>query len=157
MGYGFLLQRLIKTVCNELLLCYFVSADVAHKGVKMKLIDIASKVTSWNGDGLPAVGCEFLYGCQSKAKCLAIGHHMLFASKGDPDDEESEYEEFMISIHDSKFHAINFEAERKRDALISSLSEYFGSTDANDSPYELAKELYDAIAADKIRNLKLED
>jgi len=155
MGYGFLLQRLIKTVCNELLLCYFVSADVAHKGVKMKLIDIASKVTSWNGEGLPPIGCEFLYGCQSKAKCLAIGHHMLFASKGDPDDEESEYEEFMISIQDSKFHAINVEAERKRESIIHALDNILGQ--ALDQDASLPVEIYKAIAAGNIRGLKLED
>lgn len=51
----------------------------------------------WNGEGLPPVGVEFEYGShRSRAKCLAIGLHYVFASKGNPDDEESDYEELLI-------------------------------------------------------------
>lgn len=51
----------------------------------------------WNGEGLPPVGVEFEYGShRSRAKCLAHGFHYVFASKGNPDDEESDYEEFLI-------------------------------------------------------------
>lgn len=51
----------------------------------------------WNGEGLPPVGVEFEYGShRSRAKCLAIGLHYVFASKGNPDDEESNYEELLI-------------------------------------------------------------
>lgn len=51
----------------------------------------------WNGEGLPPVGVEFEYGShRSRAKCLAHGLHYVFASKGNPDDEESDYEELLI-------------------------------------------------------------
>lgn len=51
----------------------------------------------WNGEGLPPVGAEFNYGShRSRAKCLAVGLHYVFASKGNPDDEEGDYEEFLI-------------------------------------------------------------
>ena len=51
----------------------------------------------WNGEGLPPVGVEFEYGShRSRAKCLAHGLNHVFASKGDPNSEDGDYEEFLI-------------------------------------------------------------
>lgn len=103
---------------------------------------------SWNGEGLPPVGCEFEYGThRTKAKCLAIGHHMVFASKGDPDDEEGDFEEFLIDVL-TEFHPLRSEADKNRDAIIDALSYYTADCDAID--------IYDAIAAGKIPGLKLD-
>lgn len=113
----------------------------------------------WNGEGLPPVGYEFEYGShRTKAKCLAVAYHMVFASKGNPDDEESDYEEFMISILDSEFHPVRTEAERKRDEAVEAIDRYmpeFIPDTPND--YYNAKKIYDAIAAGKIPGVKLED
>lgn len=51
----------------------------------------------WNGEGLPPVGVEFEYGShRSRAKCLAHGLNLVFASKGNPNSEDGDYEEFLI-------------------------------------------------------------
>ena len=77
------------------------------------------EATGWDGKSLPPVGVEFEYGThRTKAKCLGIGHHMIFASKGDPDDEDGDFEEFMISILDSEFHPLRTEAERAIDEMV---------------------------------------
>lgn len=105
----------------------------------------------WNGEGLPTVGCEFEYGShRTKAKCLAVAHHMVFASKGNPDNEESDYEEFMISILDSEFHRVRTEAERKRDEAVKTIM-LTGWCQA------AAEEIYDLVAAGKVPGMKLED
>lgn len=105
----------------------------------------------WNGEGLPPVGCEFEYGShRNKAKCLAVAHHMVFASKGNPDDEESDYEEFMISILDSEFHRVRTEAERKRDEAVKTIMLTGWCQSASE-------EIYDLIAAGKVPGMKLED
>lgn len=68
----------------------------------------------WDGEGLPPVGAEFNYGLhRSRAKCLAVGLHYVFASKGDPDDEEGDYEEFMIDAG-TDFYPV----DEKRDLLM---------------------------------------
>lgn len=105
----------------------------------------------WNGEGLPPVGCEFEYGShRTKAKCLAVAHHMVFASKGNPDDEESDYEEFMISILDSEFHRVRTEAERKREEAVKTIM-LTGWCQA------AAEEIYDLVAAGKVPGMSLED
>nr|UVM90484.1 MAG: hypothetical protein [Bacteriophage sp.] len=104
----------------------------------------------WNGEGLPPVGCEFEYGLhRTKAKCLAVAHHMIFASKGNPDDEESDYEEFMISILDSEFHRVRTEADRKRDEAVKTIMLTGWCQSA-------AEEIYDLVAAGKVPGMKLE-
>lgn len=68
----------------------------------------------WDGEGLPPVGAEFNYGShRSRAKCLAVGLHYVFASKGDPDDEEGDYEEFIIDAG-TDFYPV----DEKRDLLM---------------------------------------
>lgn len=118
-------------------------------------------VPVWNGEGLPPVGCEFEYGShRTKAKCLAVAHHMVFASKGNPDDEESDYEEFMISILDSEFHPVRTEAERKREKAIAKITDAICGEIPDTGMATAAKyaaRAYDAIAEGKIKGVKLED
>lgn len=105
----------------------------------------------WNGEGLPPVGCEFEYGShRTKAKCLAVAHHMVFASKGNPDDDESDYEEFMISILDSEFHRVRTEAERRREEAVKTIMLTGWCQTA-------AEEIYDLVAAGKVPGMKLGD
>ena len=123
------------------------------EGGEADLNECASQTPApvWSGEGLPPVGCEFEYGShRTKAKCLAVAHHMVFASKGNPDDEESDYEEFMISILDSEFHRVRTEAERKREEAVKAITLTGWCQD-------FAEEIYDLIAAGKVPCVKLED
>lgn len=113
----------------------------------------ASRRVEWSGEGLPPVSCEFEYGThRSVAKCIAVSHHHVFASKGDPDDENSDYEEFLIDIGHSSFYPLSTEAERKRDEAIKQMM---------DCSAVLLKVtaglIYDEIAAGKIPGIKLVD
>lgn len=115
--------------------------------------EVALAKTEWNGEGLPPVGCEFEYGThRTRAKCLEVGHHMIFASKGNPDDEDGDFEEFMISIRDSEFHPIR----SKRDEIAAAIKDIF-YTLGEDGNYLRGAGVYDAIAAGKIPGLKLSD
>lgn len=75
----------------------------------------------WDGKGLPPVGVEFNYGShRSRAKCLAVGLHYVFASKGNPDDEEGDYEELMIDAQ-TEFHPVHEDSDQMmRDIMKSS-------------------------------------
>lgn len=107
----------------------------------------------WNGEGLPPVGCEFEYGKhRTKVKCLGIGHQMIFASKGDPDDEEGDFEEFMLSIMHSEFHPVRSEADKKRDNAIAHMEREWESVTM--VPAVKFEVIYDAIAEGKIPGVK---
>lgn len=120
----------------------------------------ASQKVEWDGNGLPPVGCEFEYGThRTKAKCLAIGHHMVFASKGNLDDEEGDYEEFMIDAQ-IEFHPIRSEADKKRDEAIEKMIEAYFKAPPIDEPNEYDRlamnQLYSAISAGKIPGVRIE-
>lgn len=90
----------------------------------------------WNGEGLPPVGAIFEYGThRSIAKCIAVSHLHVFASKGDPDDEESEYEEFMIPVC-SEFRPVQTEREKAIDEIASMIG--------RGTFFEDAERIYDA-------------
>ena len=92
----------------------------------------------WNGEGLPPVGAIFEYGThRSIAKCIAVSHLHVFASKGDPDDEESEYEEFMIPVC-SEFRPVQTEREKAIDEILQ-IIDHNGV-----DPLNSAKQIYDA-------------
>lgn len=103
----------------------------------------------WDGQGLPPVGVEFEYGShRSRAKCLAVGLHYVFASKGDPHDAERDYEECMIDIHTS-FHLARSADEIKRDAEIAALADDIDDSDegsvlSSRQQDDIAKHLYAA-------------
>lgn len=111
----------------------------------------------WNGEGLPPVGCEFEYGThRTRAKCLGIGHHMVFASKGDPKDQDGDFEEFLISIHYSEFHPIRSEADKKREAAINAILDDMRTIPCDLDLRDEVAVIYDAIAAGKIPGVKLD-
>lgn len=103
----------------------------------------------WDGHGLPPVGVEFEYGShRSRAKCMAVGLHYVFASKGDPHDAERDYEECMIDIHTS-FHLARSADEIKRDAEIAALADDIDDSDegsvlSSRQQDDIAKHLYAA-------------
>lgn len=110
----------------------------------------ASNQVEWNGEGLPKVGCEFEYGThRSVAKCIAVSYHHVFASKGDPDDENSDYEEFLIDIEDSSFYPVSTEADRKRKGVTAALVAVCSNYNKTDVIHA-AGEIYDAIVAHRI-------
>lgn len=113
----------------------------------------ASQQPAWNGEGLPPVGAEFEYGShRSVAKCIAVSYHHVFASKGDPDDEEGDYEEFLIDIGHSSFYPTRTETERRREEAIGKMM------DCSAVLVEATAGLiYDAIASGKIPGVKLKD
>lgn len=127
---------------------------------------LAASKPGWDGEGLPPVGCEFLFGThQTKAKCIAVGRDVIFASIGNPDEEDGAYEEFVISIHHSEFRPIRSEAEKKRAEGVIALSR----VDPNVAPFEYGDkhsdgsligsawyELYDAIASGKIPHIRID-
>lgn len=91
--------------------------------------ELAASNTEWDGEGFPPVGCEFLFGThQNKAKCIAVGRDVIFASTGNPDEEDGFYEEFVISIHHSEFRPIRSEADKKRDKAIADMVKRIGIT-----------------------------
>lgn len=113
----------------------------------------------WNGEGLPPVGCKFEYGShRTAATCLGVGFDMVFAWKGNPLGED--YEEFMISIKDSSFHAPRTDAERKREAFGNALYQAINWNSKgeypSDSRLEDYRKAYDAIEAGKIPGVKLD-
>ncbi len=111
----------------------------------------------WNGQGLPPIGTEFEYGThRSVAKCIAVSHHHIFASKGDPDDENSDYEEFLIDIGHSSFYPIRTEAECQRDEISKNIAFMLDTCDHREcTALQAAQYVYDAIAAHKITGVTL--
>lgn len=108
----------------------------------------------WNGEGLPPVGTEFEYGShRSVAKCIAVSYHHVFASKGDPDDENGEYEEFLIDIGHSSFRPIRTEAECQRDEAVAKM--FYVLPSGLVPGKDIREAIYDAIAAHKITGVTL--
>lgn len=116
--------------------------------------EAALQQSVWDGEGLPPVGCKFEYGShRTAATCLGVGFDMVFAWKGNPLEED--YEEFIISIEDSSFHAPRTEAERKREETIAAIYKSNGIR-ARDGGQQSAIDVYEAIAAGKIPGVKLD-
>lgn len=128
--------------------------DMTESIVTREQYEASLAVPAWNGEGLPPVGCEFEYGAhRSVAKCIAVSYHHVFASKGDPDDENSDYEEFLIDIQHSSFYPVSFGADRKRIEIAQQLCDSFGNGIKVDDKKGFGKtwlNLYDAIAAHQI-------
>lgn len=116
---------------------------------------LSASKPEWNGEGLPPVGCEFLFGThQTKAKCIAVGRDVIFASTGNPDAKDEFYEEFVISIHHSEFRPIRSDADKKRDEAIKAIDDAQSQVFDQDSTF--SEYLYDAIAAGKIPHIRID-
>lgn len=113
----------------------------------------ASQKLTWNGEGVPPVGCE----CESKQfsqvdwtkfKVVAVcdGHVFGFWGNGVPTALDSKM---------WQFRPLQSEAERKRDAAVEAMQR---EADEGDNwIYSEHEIIYDAIAAGKIPGVKLDD
>lgn len=123
---------------------------------------LAASNPEWDGEGLPPVGCEFLFGTHhTKAKCIAVGRDVIFASTGNPDEKDGFYEEFVISIHHSKFRPIRSEADKKRDEAVKEMIELIDSlVGERANPVHgkkaVAEKFYESIAAGKIPHIRID-
>lgn len=123
--------------------------------------------TVWNGDGFPPVGMEIEYKFAkanyrtdfSRGKVLAYGVHNVFM------EHWASKNEFIQPLDKIEFRPIRSEADWKREEAIMSLAKSGGAASFeygekfNDGSLIGAAwyELYDAIAAGKVRGVKLED
>lgn len=126
----------------------------------------------WSGEGLPPVGCE----CELKHKChdndAYWGRVVILWRRGDDTLVEYVGDHFKNTVQlirdTSKyadFRPIRSEADKKREDAIMSLAKAGGAASFkygekfNDGSLIGAAwyELYDAIAAGKVRGVKLED
>ncbi|MGO3911869.1 hypothetical protein [Huaxiibacter chinensis] len=120
---------------------------------------LAASKPEWDGEGLPAVGCEFLFGThQTKAKCIAVGRDVIFASTGNPDEKDGFYEEFVISIHHSEFRPIHSEAEKKKEEVEKAIADAL----LKDGDFDYAEALrlstfvYGAISRNEIPHIRID-
>lgn len=109
-----------------------------------------AQVTEWNGEELPPVGCDcecqFRGGWQ-KCTILFSGKQIVVAMVDD--------DEYPFESKGSLFRPIRSEADKKRDAVIEFIT---GAIDSHGvDPLKSAVFIYDAIAAGKVRGVKLED
>ena len=116
----------------------------------------ASQKVEWV-DGLPPVGCECevmeekplsVFGDWTKCKVVNFNHRDGKESQVCIIDYNGDFA-ILYANDGYKFRPIHTEAERKRDDVISALTNYTLRGDACD--------IYDAIAAGKIPGVKLED
>lgn len=112
----------------------------------------------WNGEGLPPVGCVCEYTMQTITgddwnQCTVDYVGSSFVVYRDYCGVE-----ISCSIGCIKFRPIRSEADKKRDAAVEDI-DYWLPEFIADTPNELyhAKKIYDAIAAGKVRGVKLED
>lgn len=123
-------------------------------GFKTPAVDNKGSL-KWNGEGLPPVGAEFEFGDhRSKARCLGVGSEMVFACWGDPEDEDGDYEEFLISIAHSTFYPVRTEEEVMQETIETSLRTCLAGTGAGITKLA-AKGLYQAIANGSIPGVGL--
>lgn len=116
----------------------------------------ASQKPSWNGEGLPPVGCE----CEFISNDTSWGVVRVIGM----DDDKVVIKpsgEIYYGITPSNrqvFRPLRTEADKKRDAAAEAIDFYMPEfiTDTPNDFYH-AKKIYDAIAAGKIPGVKLED
>lgn len=129
---------------------------------------------SWDGVGLPPVGCE----CE-----FTFGPYEPDEFDGSCGETPKEGSIVNVVAHKTTSHGnkvavvywddagagramcligpclkpTSSEADKKRDSSTSALSNYLDDIDDTDSPMGIADAIYDAIAAGKIPGVKLED
>lgn len=117
----------------------------------------ASQKPSWNGEGLPPVGCECeCHVDEGVIHCIVVGYD--FDGKAVVMRNVPARKYFSIQASSGRIKPLRTEAKRKRDAAAEAIDWYmpeFIPDTPND--YYHAKKIYDAIAAGKIPGVKLED
>ena len=115
---------------------------------------------TWNGEGLPPVGCE----CELKYKCHDDDAYwervVILWQRGDDTLVEYVGDHFKHTtqlIHKTSmnvdFRPLRTEADKKHDEVINEIASMIG----RGTFYEDAERIYEAIAAGKIPGVKLED
>lgn len=124
---------------------------------------------AWNGEGLPPVGCECEYSLNAGVTWWKCKIDYIVGTQGVvmlcDTFEGVQYVQFSSYGSALKFRPIRSEADKKREEAIMSLAKSGGAASFkygekfNDGSLIGAAwyELYDAIAAGKVRGVKLED
>lgn len=110
----------------------------------------SSKMSGWDGEGLPPVGCECeLYDCEqwNPVRIKYVGEKYVVTDRTDLGYEVV----YCLAEKPERFRPIRTESERKRDESVQALSDFFGHAAGL---YNLLG-LYDAIAAGKIPHITL--
>lgn len=116
----------------------------------------ASKKLTWNGEGLPPVGCE----CEAKYResdsaewflfrCVGVDCGVAFGWAGK--------EAVTLGKGSYEFRPLRTEAEIKRDAFINAVLDDMRVIPCDLSLRDEVAVIYDAIAAGKIPGVKLDD
>lgn len=121
----------------------------------------ASQKQTWNGEGLPPVGCECEY-LDNNGKWYPVTikyeSNQLVVISGITKilgvDQGTEIAK-DITIDKPQFRPLRTEAESKRDAAVEAMQRE--ADDGNNWIYSEYEIIYDAIAAGKIPGVKLED
>lgn len=123
----------------------------------------ASQKPTWNGEGLPPVGCECEY-LDSNRKWYPVtikyaSDQIIVISCITKilDVEQGTEIAKDIIIDKPQFRQLRTEAERKRDAAVEKIKELLMFDYGDDPRINDAIFIYDAIAAGKIPGVKLDD
>lgn len=118
----------------------------------------ASNQESWNGEGLPPVGCECEYQSESDGwvECEVLMYHKTVVILDTPISGGSLT---VARLDGANFRAAPTVADKRREEFATSLCSHLDDLTDWDSPvckfHALA--IYDAIAAGKIKGVKLDD
>lgn len=132
--------------------------EVTKSGDEADLNDCIDQdaATAWSGEGLPPVGMEIEYSFAkvnyrtdfSRGKVLAYGMQSVFM------EHWASKNEFIQPLDKIEFRPIRSEADKNRDEAKHTIAELCRQAASNGHAADL---IYDAIAAGKVRGVKLED
>ena len=128
------------------------------KGVPGVEIKFVKSPASWNGEGLPPVGCECeLYDCEqwNPVRIKYVGEKYVVTDRTDLGYEVV----YCLAEKPERFRPIRTEAERHREevgrALFDAINWNQCDEPVSDSRMEDYRKAYDAIAAGKIPHITL--
>lgn len=121
----------------------------------------ASQKPTWNGEGVPPVGCECEYSLNAGKTWWKCKIDYIVGTQGVvmlcDTFEGVQYVKFSSDGGTLKFRSIRSEEERKREAVLESICSVLEMVAQDYKREDEAKLIYDAIAAGKIPGVKLED
>ena len=117
----------------------------------------ASQKPTWNGEGVPPVGCECEYSLDAGRTWWKCKIDYIVATQGVvmlcDTFEGVQYVKFSSYGGTLKFRPIRAEADKKRDEAINEIASMIG----RGTFYEDAERIYEAITSCKIPGVKLDD
>lgn len=114
----------------------------------------ASQKPTWNGEGVPPVGCECeCHVDEGVIHCIVVGYD--FNEKAVVMRNVPARKYFSIQANSGRIKPLRTEAERKRDAAIEAMQRE--ADDGDNWIYSEYEIIYNAIAAGKIPGVKLDD